>query len=91
MVPQDWVAQVTTANEAIYTARGAHANYYQHYWWLDVENEAYYAEGDKCQFIYVYPKADLVLARFGTDCGGYAFGIDAMMLAAQYLEAYLTQ
>lgn len=91
VVPQAWVAQVTAANEAIYTARGAHANYYQHYWWLDVENEAYYAEGDKCQFIYVYPKADLVLARFGIDCGGYAFGIDAMMLAAQYLEAYLTQ
>lgn len=86
VVPQGWVKQVTDAREAIYTDRGLHANHYQSYWWLDVENEAYYAEGDKCQFIYVHPKADLVLARFGTDCGGYAFGLDAMIVAAQYLE-----
>lgn len=91
VVPQGWVKQVTDAREAIYTGRGLHANHYQSYWWLDVENEAYYAEGDKCQFIYVHPKADLVLARFGTDCGGYAFGLDAMIVAAQYLEAQVDQ
>ncbi len=91
VIPQAWVKQVTDPTDAIYTARSEHANYYQNYWWLDVENEAFYAEGDKCQFIYVYPEADLVLARFGTDCGGYAFGIDAMIVAAQYLETQLAQ
>ncbi len=70
VVPQDWVAQVTDATNAIYTARADHAYYYQNYWWLDVENEAYYAEGNFCQFIYVYPAADLVLVRHGSDCGG---------------------
>ena len=70
VVPQAWVEQVTHATDAIYTSRADHANYYQNYWFLDVENEAYYAEGNFCQFIYVYPAADLVLVRNGSDCGG---------------------
>jgi len=70
VVPQTWVDQLARGSGAVYTARGEHTNYYLNYWFLDVENGAYYAEGDKCQFIYVYPAADLVLARFGTDCGG---------------------
>ncbi len=70
VVPQAWVEQVTNPTDAIYTARSDHAYYYQHYWFLDVENKAYYAEGNFCQFIYVYPSADLVLVRHGSDCGG---------------------
>jgi len=90
VVPQVWVEEVANANDAIFTDRGINANYYQYYWWLDTENKAYYAEGDKCQFIYVYPKADLVLARFGTDCGDYVFGIGWMVGIAQYLETQVT-
>lgn len=89
VVPQDWVEQVAQAIDPIVTNRGKFAEYYQSYWWLDSENEAYYAEGDKCQFIYVYPKADLVLARFGTDCGNYVFGIGWMAGIAQHLESQL--
>ena len=89
VVPQAWVETVANRIDAIATDRGQHADYYQYYWWLDTENDAYYAEGDKCQFIYVYPKADLVLARFGTDCGNYVFGIGWMVGIAQYLETQL--
>jgi CubicO group peptidase (beta-lactamase class C family) len=70
VVPQAWIAQSTRETDALYTARGDHANYYQNYWWLDVENDAYYAEGNFCQWIYVYPAADLVLVRHGMNCGG---------------------
>lgn len=70
VVPQAWVEQITSGSHAIYTDRGEHANYYQYYWFLDVENKAYYAEGNFCQFIYVYPAADLVLVRHGSNCGG---------------------
>lgn len=70
VVPNAWVDQVVNGSDALYTARGEHANYYQNYWFLDVENEAYYAEGNFCQFIYVYPAADMVLVRHGSDCGG---------------------
>ena len=69
VVPAAWVKEASSTVDAIKTSRGDHANYYQHYWWLDVENEAYYAEGNFCQFIYVYPSADLVLVRHGSDCG----------------------
>jgi hypothetical protein len=62
---------------------------YQYYWWIDEETGGYYAEGDKCQFIYVLPSADLVLARFGTDCGDYVFGVNWMRALAQYLETQL--
>jgi CubicO group peptidase (beta-lactamase class C family) len=89
VVPQAWVELSTNTDEAIYTDQGKYANYYQNYWWLDDENDAYYAEGDKCQFIYVYPKADLVLARFGTDCGDYVFGIGWMVEIAKWLESEL--
>jgi CubicO group peptidase (beta-lactamase class C family) len=70
VVPENWVAGVTKGSQAIFTSRGDHSNYYQHYWFLDVENGSYYAEGNFCQFIYVYPAADLVLVRHGSDCGG---------------------
>jgi CubicO group peptidase (beta-lactamase class C family) len=91
VVPQNWVGQVADGVNAIDTNRGSYADAYQYYWWLDTEREAYYAEGDKCQFIYIYPKADLVLARFGTDCGDHVFGIGWMFGIAEYLETQLAQ
>jgi CubicO group peptidase (beta-lactamase class C family) len=90
VVPQAWVEQVTDATGAIYTARADHAYYYQHYWWLDVENEAYYAEGNFCQFIYVYPAADLVLVRHGFDCGG-TYWTGLLGEIAQAIEGELNQ
>lgn len=70
VVPQAWIERITRGSDAIFTARGEHANYYQYYWFVDEENGAYYAEGNFCQFIYVYPLANLVLVRHGSDCGG---------------------
>ena len=89
VVPQAWIELSTKADNAIYTERGKYANYYQNYWWLDDENNAYYAEGDKCQFIYIYPKTNLVLARFGIDCGDYVFGLGWMVEIAKWLDAQL--
>ena len=89
VVPQAWVEISTNIDDAIFANRGKYSNYYQNYWWLDDGNDAYYAEGDKCQFIYVYPKADLVLARFGTDCGDYVFGIGWMVEVAKWLDTEL--
>ena len=89
VVPQAWVEISTNIDDAIFANRGKYSNYYQNYWWLDDGNDAYYAEGDKCQFIYIYPKADLVLARFGTDCGDYVFGIGWMVEIAKWLETEL--
>jgi CubicO group peptidase (beta-lactamase class C family) len=64
VVPEDWVEEATRPDVSNDPARD-----YQYYWWVDEERGAYYAQGDKCQFIYVYPRADLVLVRLGWDCG----------------------
>lgn len=64
VVPATWVEEATrldTTNDP--------AARYQYFWWVDEGRDAYYAEGDFCQFIYVYPAADLVLVRMGRDCG----------------------
>jgi CubicO group peptidase (beta-lactamase class C family) len=84
VVPSSWVKEATS-----YDTSHDPAAEYQYYWWVDDKTGGYYAEGDKCQFIYVYPKADLVLARFGTDCGDFVFGIHWMRLLAQHLETQL--
>ena len=42
---------------------------YQYYWWIDEGRNAYYAQGDHCQYIYVAPATDVVLVRHGHGCG----------------------
>jgi len=82
VVPVSWVADVTKLNATT-------DNYsYRHYWWIDEKRQMYFAEGDKCQFIYVYPQAELVLARFGIDCGGTGFS-DLIPNVALWIETQL--
>jgi CubicO group peptidase (beta-lactamase class C family) len=79
VVPTSWVAEVTKFKTTT-------DNYsYRHYWWIDEKRKMYFAEGDKCQFIYVYPQAKLVLARFGIDCGGTGFS-DLLPNIALWIE-----
>jgi CubicO group peptidase (beta-lactamase class C family) len=80
VVPETWVDEATRLDVTTDPAPE-----YQYYWWIDEERDAYYAQGDKCQFIYVYPSADMVLVRLGRDCGGiYWTGL--MGDIAGYLE-----
>ena len=48
------------------------------------------AEGNFCQFIYVYPPADLVLVRHGYECGG-AYWTGLLGDIAQAVEAELDE
>jgi CubicO group peptidase (beta-lactamase class C family) len=68
VVPAAWVQEATRVDTITYPV-----SFYQYYWFIDEERQMYFAEGDKCQFIFVYPQANLVAARFGTDCGGTGF------------------
>ena len=68
VVPNAWVQEATRVDNTTDPA-----SFYQYYWFIDEERQMYFAEGDKCQFIFVYPQANLVAARFGTDCGGTGF------------------
>ena len=84
VVPVSWVADVTKLK----TTTDKYS--YRHYWWIDEKRKMYYAEGDKCQFIYVYPQAELVLARFGIDCGGTGFS-DLIPNIALWIETQFDQ
>jgi CubicO group peptidase (beta-lactamase class C family) len=86
VIPAAWVeeaARVDTTTDP--TAK------YQYYWWMDEERNGFYAEGDKCQFIYVYPDADLVITRTGIDCSnghsGFSYGMIAEWMAQQIAES----
>ena len=69
VVPTAWVEESTRAADGFRDPRRDPTVYHQIYWWVDLEYDAYYAEGNLCQFIYVYPSADLILVRHGYDCG----------------------
>ena len=67
VVPADWVADAT-ANDA----ETDPAEHYQHFWWVDTTRPGrFLASGNKGQYIYVDPAADVVVVRTGRD-----FGID---------------
>jgi len=65
VVPSAWIEEATRADITTDPAIE-----YQYFWWVDEPRNAYIAEGHLCQFIYIYPDADLVLVRMGRDCGG---------------------
>lgn len=69
VVPAAWVEEATRVDDGEVIVE-QDSQKYQHYWWIDHEKGSYNAEGNFCQFIYVYPPADLVLVRHGHDCGG---------------------
>jgi CubicO group peptidase (beta-lactamase class C family) len=88
VVPAAWVEEVTRPADGFNDPRGDASVYHKYYWWIDLEYDAYYAEGNLCQFVYVYPSADLVLVRHGSDCGGtYWTGLLGQI--AQAIEAEL--
>ncbi|MFW2380556.1 MAG: serine hydrolase domain-containing protein [Acidimicrobiales bacterium] len=39
---------------------------YQYLWWIDQDRNAYFAQGDHGQFIYVHPDTEIVIVRHGT-------------------------
>ena len=83
VIPSTWVSQVADQEDSSVDGPS-----YTNYWWVVGARKMYFAEGDKCQFIYVYPQAELVLARFGTDCGGTGF-TDLMANIALWLESQI--
>lgn len=76
VVPAAWVDEATRLDTTTDPAAD-----YQYFWWIDQEVNAYWAEGDKCQYIYVYPDANLVLVRTGRTCGDNP-GFDVSVLRA---------
>lgn len=64
VVPGDWVEQATRLD-----TKTDPAPQYQYFWWVDEGRDAFYAEGNHGQFVYVSPAADAVLVRMGRRYG----------------------
>lgn len=87
VVPARWIEEATRMDSTTDPAEG-----YQYGWFVDVarDGQAFSADGNLGQFIYVYPPADLVLVRLGKNTGGvYWTGLLGDL--AQYLEGELAQ
>jgi CubicO group peptidase (beta-lactamase class C family) len=65
VVPATWVDEATRVD-----GDGDPNPGYQYFWWVDEGRNAYFAEGNFCQDIYVVPATELVLVRLGRECGG---------------------
>jgi CubicO group peptidase (beta-lactamase class C family) len=64
VVPAAWVSEATGVDTTTDPAEG-----YQSFWWVFPEHHAFAALGNKGQFIYVDPVADVTIVRTGTDYG----------------------
>ena len=62
IVPAVWIAEATTRRFA-WTSRAGPIEHstYGFLWWLDLDNDAYFAWGFGGQFVYVVPRLDLVV------------------------------
>ena len=61
-MPAVWIAEATTRRFA-WTSRAGPIEHstYGFLWWLDLDNDAYFAWGFGGQFVYVVPRLDLVV------------------------------
>ncbi len=83
IVSSDFVAEATRRDTTTDPAPG-----YQYLWWIDEDNDSYFANGDHAQFIYVDPGADLVIVRHGRS-GDFAW-LPLFADLSDWLEPQLT-
>ena len=85
VVPENWVQEST----AVSTRSDPSPNY-QYYWWVSQKSNAFWAEGDYCQYVYVDPEAQIVIVRTGQNCGDKPnFGPEFLYNLTAWLETQL--
>lgn len=76
IVSSEWIDQATSMHvipEMTGTSFG-----YGFYWWIDEENEAFFAMGDGGQYLYIVPGKDLVIVHTATpSVGSGYYGIES--------------
>jgi CubicO group peptidase (beta-lactamase class C family) len=84
VVSADFVAEATRRDTTTDPAPN-----YQYLWWIDEDNNSYFANGDHGQFIYVDPVAELVIVRHGRS-GDFAW-LPFFADLSDWLEPQLTR
>jgi len=65
IIPEKWVNESLNPDLS-----GGGVKYFKYQWWLyDNSDNAFYAQGDLGQFIYVNPRKNLIIVRLGEDVG----------------------
>ena len=78
IVSKSWVEESTKLD----TLDGS-VPYYQYQWWSARPGEDFFAEGILGQFIYVYPKKNLIIVRLGSSYGNTSWRSVFIKLAQQ--------
>lgn len=84
VIPEAFIAEATSNNITTDPAPE-----YQYLWWIDENRDAYYANGDHGQFIYVDRAAQLVIVRHGRSPGDVDW-VQLMGDMARWLAPQLT-
>lgn len=78
LISSTWVEESTKLD----TTDGS-VPYYQYQWWSARPGEDFFAEGILGQFIYVYPKKNLIIVRLGSSYGNVSWRSVFVKLAEQ--------
>lgn len=91
IVPAAWIAEATTSRWASLGGVGPISDTsYGFLWWLDLDNDAFFAWGFGGQFVYVVPRLDLVVVAT-TDWRGVTQDIGSAALQEAVLDVIVNR
>lgn len=74
IIPEEWLSESVSLNESSKTDR--YGLNYKYLWWLNRKNGDFHAAGHFGQYIFVSPRSNTVIVRFGERKGGVSWWYD---------------
>lgn len=74
IIPEEWLSESVSLNESSITDR--YGLSYKYLWWIKRENGDFHAAGHFGQYIFVSPRSNTVIVRFGERKGGVHWWYD---------------
>ncbi len=74
IIPSDWISKSVSLNESLETDRTGLS--FKHLWWIDRKSGNFHAAGHFGQYIFISPRANTVIVRFGERKGGVSWWYD---------------
>lgn len=74
IIPEEWLSESVSLNESSKTDR--YGLSFKYLWWIKRENGDFHAAGHFGQYIFVSPRSNMVIVRFGERKGGVSWWYD---------------
>jgi CubicO group peptidase (beta-lactamase class C family) len=71
IIPEEWISESVSLNESSKTDRNGLS--FKYLWWIKRENGDFHAAGHFGQYIFVSPRSNTVIVRFGERKGGVSW------------------